>query len=84
MVLRMTRPTKRTESSFLTFRKRVPADILAKAKGQSVTIQFPAEGSDEAATVTVKIEPTGAETHIYARYNGAISSPPPPVALDCR
>ncbi|HVJ44368.1 MAG TPA: tyrosine-type recombinase/integrase [Dongiaceae bacterium] len=51
----MTRPTKRTESSFLTFRKRVPADIMAKAKGQSITIQFPAEGSHNAATIAAKI-----------------------------
>lgn len=55
MVLRMTRATKRPESSFLTFRKRVPSDILAKAKGHSVTIQFPAEGTHEAATVIAKI-----------------------------
>ncbi|WP_368413395.1 tyrosine-type recombinase/integrase [Dongia sp.] len=55
MVLRMTRPTKRPESSFLTFRKRVPADILAKARGQSVTIHFPPSAADNATTVTVKL-----------------------------
>jgi integrase len=54
MVLRMTRPAKRPDSTFLTFRKRVPADIREKAKGLRVTFQFPEAGeANPAATVTV-------------------------------
>lgn len=49
MVLRMTRPTKRTDSSFLTFRKRIPADLQKKARGRHVTFQFPEVGSDNPA-----------------------------------
>lgn len=55
MVLRMTRPTKRPESSQQQFRKRVPADILAKAKGRSITIQFPEEGRDGAFSLAAKV-----------------------------
>lgn len=54
MALPMTRPTRRPESSFLTFRKRTPKDILAKAKGQSLTIVFP-EDSEGRHTVTVTV-----------------------------
>ncbi len=54
MVLRMTRPAKRPDSTFLTFRKRVPADIREKAKGLRVTFQFPEAGeANPAATITV-------------------------------
>lgn len=54
MVLHMTRPAKRPDSSFLTFRKRVPASLKDKARGRSVTFQFPEAGeSNPAAVVTV-------------------------------
>ncbi len=54
MVLHMTRPAKRPDSSFLTFRKRVPASLKDKARGRAVTFQFPEAGeSNPAAVVTV-------------------------------
>lgn len=54
MALPMTRPTRRPESSFLTFRKRTPKDILAKAKRQVVTIAFPQDGEGQhTATFTI-------------------------------
>lgn len=56
MALPMTRPTRRRESSFLTFRKRTPKDILAKAKGQVVTIAFPPD-SEGQRTATFTIGP---------------------------
>ncbi|GLK83461.1 DUF6538 domain-containing protein [Ancylobacter defluvii] len=37
---------RRKDSSFIAFRKRVPADVVGKADGRSVVIRFPAEGSD--------------------------------------
>ena len=53
MVLHMTRPTRRPDSSILQFRKRVPADIQKAAYGRSAVVQFPAGGAGEPA-VTVK------------------------------
>jgi integrase len=49
MVLHMTRPTRRSDSSFHQFRKRVPADIQQTAYGRLATIKFPAGGSGEPA-----------------------------------
>jgi len=43
MVLRMARPTRRKESSFLWFRKRVPADVQRTASGKRISFSFPAE-----------------------------------------
>jgi integrase len=54
MVLVMARPTSRPNSSFYQFRKRVPADVLERARGQRVTI--PSEeigGADLTASVTI-------------------------------
>jgi intergrase/recombinase len=56
MVLIMARPTKRSNSSVLQFRKRVPADVLERARGQRVTFTFPSEeigGPDVTVPVTV-------------------------------
>ncbi|HEX6957772.1 MAG TPA: DUF6538 domain-containing protein [Ferrovibrio sp.] len=54
MVLRMTRPAKRPDSTFLIFRKRVPADLQQKARGRTVTFQFPEAGeANPAVAVTV-------------------------------
>lgn len=54
MALPMTRPTRRPESSFLTYRKRTPKDILAKARGQAVSIAFPQDGEGQhTATFTI-------------------------------
>jgi hypothetical protein len=46
MVLRMARPSRRPRSSFIQYRERVPADVLKVARGQQVTISFPAETAD--------------------------------------
>jgi uncharacterized protein DUF6538 len=43
MVLHMTRPTRRPDSSHLQFRKRVPADIQRAAYGRCVSVRFPGE-----------------------------------------
>jgi integrase len=51
MVLHMTRPTRRPRSSFLQFRKRVPADIQRVASGRPVAVSFPAGVSGEAAVI---------------------------------
>jgi integrase len=56
MVLLMARPTSRSSSSFLQFRKRVPTDLLAVAKGQNLVIALPAEVPGEPdLTVPVKV-----------------------------
>jgi integrase len=41
MVLAMARPTSRPNSAFLHFRKRIPADILKKARGQQIVFNLP-------------------------------------------
>ena len=51
MALRMSRPTRRTGSTILAFRKRIPADLRGKVAGQSVRIEFPAQGHEPACTV---------------------------------
>jgi integrase len=51
MVLHMTRPTRRPDSSHLQFRKRVPADIQKAAYGKSAAVSFPAGSTGEPATV---------------------------------
>src|SRR5262245_20011891 len=43
MVLRMTRPTRRPDSSFHQYRKRVPADIQKAAYGRCASIHFPSD-----------------------------------------
>lgn len=43
MVLSMARPTRRLQSSLHQFRRRVPADVAERARGQGVTFTFPAE-----------------------------------------
>lgn len=46
MALCMPRPTRRPGTSFLTFRARVPADIIDAARGQTIALSFPAEGGE--------------------------------------
>ncbi len=46
MVLRMARPTRRSDSSFFVFRKRVPGDIRAQKRGGYVVFCFPGETPD--------------------------------------
>ncbi|MFG1198857.1 DUF6538 domain-containing protein, partial [Xanthobacter aminoxidans] len=40
------RPVRRRDTSFLSFRARVPADIVDAAKGHSVALAFPAEAGE--------------------------------------
>jgi hypothetical protein len=51
MVLRMTRLTRRTDSSFLQYRKRVPADIQKAAYGRRASIQLPSDVPGRPAVV---------------------------------
>ncbi len=46
MALRMPRPVRRRDTSFLSFRARVPADIVDAAKGQAIALAFPAEAGE--------------------------------------
>ena len=55
MALRMTRPTRRKDSTVPLYRKRVPKDVVAKARGEGVTIRFPRDGEHKASSVTVRI-----------------------------
>lgn len=55
MVLSMSRPTRRCGSSFLTFRKRIPADLRGKVSAQSVRVHFPAHGADSECTVVATL-----------------------------
>jgi len=67
MVLRMARPTSRNGSSNVYFRVRIPADVKAVARGQSLAIPvgdivFPVALSKAANEVkpkfnTIKIKP---------------------------
>ena len=57
MVLRMTRPTRRSDSSFLQYRKRVPGDIQKAAYGQCASVKFPSERlGDPPLVVRTKLE----------------------------
>ena len=59
MVLAMSRPLRRTDTSFLHFRKRIPADILRLAKGKTFTFVIPCDDPNEpeiVATVRLNAE----------------------------
>lgn len=45
MGLRMVSPAKRDGSANYVFRKRVPADVLAKLRDKLIVIEFPAMGT---------------------------------------
>ena len=47
MVLCMARPTRRSGSSFIQYRKRVPSDLPRMARGQRVTVALPARVPDK-------------------------------------
>lgn len=47
MVLCMARPVRRCGSSRHQFRKRVPADVLRKARGQRIVFRFPNDAGRE-------------------------------------
>lgn len=55
MALVMARPMRRPGSSFLTFRQRVPADLIGKATGHAVRIVLPAHGADPEHTVEARV-----------------------------
>jgi hypothetical protein len=55
MVLQMTRPTRRGDSSFHWFRRRVPPDVAKRERGRKVALGFPAPEAEGAATVTVTV-----------------------------
>jgi len=57
MSLRMTRPTKRADSSYEQFEKRVPGRILKQAAGRFFLIEFPPLGNDRSAIVTGTLGP---------------------------
>lgn len=57
MGLRMTTATTRRDSSFLQFQKRVPADIVACARGRSYPVTLPAFGPTPEQVVEVTIRP---------------------------
>lgn len=40
------RPVRRRDTSFLSFRARVPADIVDATKGQAIALAFPAEAGE--------------------------------------
>ncbi|WP_149574976.1 DUF6538 domain-containing protein [Xanthobacter oligotrophicus] len=46
MALRMPRPVRRPDTSFLSFRARVPADIVDAVKGLTIALAFPAEAGE--------------------------------------
>jgi integrase len=57
MVLSMARPVQRRGSSRHQFRRRVPRDVLAKARGRRIAFRFPRDdGSEEIVTVTAGTE----------------------------
>ncbi|NNM72419.1 hypothetical protein [Enterovirga aerilata] len=51
----MTRPTRRSDSSYFQFQHRVPLDVVQKARGRSITFNFPAMGLDDEHTTTAKL-----------------------------
>jgi hypothetical protein len=52
MRLRMPALTKRCDSSFIQFRRRVPREVLPKVRGRLIVIEFPALKADSAATIS--------------------------------
>jgi hypothetical protein len=52
MVLLMARPVRRPDTSFIHFRKRVPADIQRLARGKTVTFVLPTHDPAEPEIVT--------------------------------
>ncbi len=69
MVLLMNRPMKRSGSSLQYFRKRVPTDILAIARGKRGTVVLPAGRSGEPSEVAGFT--IGADIRISLRTNDA-------------
>jgi hypothetical protein len=69
MVLSMNRPMKRSGSSLQYFRKRVPADIVALARGKTGSVVLPAGRSGE-QSVSVGFT-IGADIRISLRTNDA-------------
>jgi integrase len=55
MVLAMARPARRSRSSFFQFRKRIPPDIIYKARGQHLKFAFPSEDGGEEVIASAAI-----------------------------
>lgn len=55
MVLAMPRPRSRSGSTFLTFQKKVPADLRMVAKGTRIVVTFEAMGGDAKHTAEATI-----------------------------
>src|SRR4051812_18622050 len=57
MRLRMTSATTRRDSSLRQIQKRVPADVVARARGRSYPITLPAFGPTPETVIEVTIQP---------------------------
>ena len=55
MVLRMAAPVRRKTTSFLQFRKRIPADLRGRAGGTPLVVEFPAAGDEPASVVNASV-----------------------------
>ena len=53
----MASPVVRDDSAFLQFRKRIPADVLAKARGRRIVVELPAVGVKPAVTILSRLAP---------------------------
>lgn len=67
MVLRMSRPVRLSHTSYLSFRKRIPADLRNQARGQVVRITFPAHGADPEHTATATLGATEVKFSLRTR-----------------
>jgi integrase len=57
MSLKMTRPTRRADSSRYQYEKRIPADALKRAQGRFYIVEFPPFRGDKLAIVTGHLGP---------------------------
>ena len=55
MRFRMPSPTRRSDSSQLMFRQRVPLDVVERVRGRTLLIDLPAFGADPEVTVATSI-----------------------------
>jgi hypothetical protein len=55
MVLRMVRPTRRSGSSFIQYRRRVPSDVQKIAAGREVSIRLKRECADKPLAVSARL-----------------------------
>lgn len=67
MALRMTRPTTRPNTSFLTFRRALPTDLKAGWEPRKVVVVFPACGAEPAYTATATVTQNGVRFSLRTR-----------------